>query len=151
MTKTLLTKASRRAEVPAGCAEGERIAHERAERRIIGMATKKTAKPAEAEEQLLEQQETEPEQPEEVKAEPADPWAETMDVVVPRKPKGEDQQFYVCVNDRRFYIPANGQVQTLPKPIALVLQDTIQAEYAAEDFADHIPNRSGEMPQPHSI
>ena len=115
------------------------------------MATKKTAKPAEAEEQLLEQQETEPEQPEEVKAEPVDAWAETMDVVVPRKPKGEDQEFYVCVNDRRFYIPANGQVQTLPKPIALILLDTIQAEYAAEDYADHIPNRSGEYPQPHSI
>ena len=80
-----------------------------------------------------------------------DPWDELVPVVVPRKPKGEDQQFYVCVNDRRWMVPANGKTQQLPRPVAEILQESIQAEYAADDFADHIPNRSGENPQQHAI
>ena len=111
------------------------------------MATKKTVK-SEAEEQLLEQPAEEPQQEE---TEAKDPWAETEDMVVPRKPKGEDQQYYVCVNDRRFMVPANGKVQTLPKPIAEILRASIAAEYDADDFADHIPNRDGSNPQQHAI
>ena len=112
------------------------------------MATKRTVK-TENEEQLLEQQAEEPEK--ETESGMKDPWDETVDMVVPRKPKGDDQQFYVCVNDRRYMVPANGKMQTLPQPVAEVLQAAIQAEYAAEDFADHIPNRSGETPQQHAI
>lgn len=76
-----------------------------------------------------------------VKAEkPAkDPWDEKVKVRVPRKPKGE--YFYVCVNDRRFEIPANGLEQEMPRPIAEVLEQSIQAEYRAEDYAAGIPNR----------
>lgn len=111
------------------------------------MATKKTVK-AENEEQLLEQPAEEPKQE---KPEVKDAWDEEIDMVVPRKPKGEDQQFYVCVNDRRFLIPADGKVQKLPRPVAEVLKAAIEAEYEAEDFADHIPNRSGEQPQMHAI
>ena len=80
-----------------------------------------------------------------------DPWDEMVPIVVPRKPKGEDQQFYVCVNDRRWMVPANGKLQQLPRPVAEILQESIQAEYEADDFADHIPNRSGENPQQHAI
>ena len=80
-----------------------------------------------------------------------DPWEEKIPMVVPRKPKGEDQQYYICVNDRRFMVPANGKVQELPKPVAEVLQESLQAEYDADDYADHIPNRSGEQPQQHAI
>ena len=76
---------------------------------------------------------------------------EKIPMVVPRKPKGEDQQYYICVNDRRFMVPANGKVQELPKPVAEVLQESLQAEYDADDYADHIPNRSGEQPQQHAI
>lgn len=114
------------------------------------MATKKTTKPAETEteEQLLEQPAEEPEQKETgIK----DEWAEMVDMIVPRKPKGEEQQFYICVNDRRFAVPANGKMQKLPKPVAEILRTSIEAEYAAEDYADHIPNRSGENPQDHAI
>lgn len=111
------------------------------------MATKKTVK-AETEEQLLEQPAEEQIQE---KTAPMDEWDEEVEIVVPRKPKGEDQQFYVCVNDRRFLIPADGKVQKMPKPIADVLKAAIEAEYEAEDFADHIPNRSGEQPQMHAI
>lgn len=69
----------------------------------------------------------------------ANPWDEKVNVRVPRKPKGE--YFYVCVNDRRFEIPANGLEQEMPRPIAEVLEQSIQAEYRAEDYAAGIPNR----------
>ena len=112
------------------------------------MATKKSVTKVETEEQeqLLEQ-------PAEEQAEETvkDAWAEQVPVVVPRKPKGQDQQFYVCVNDRRFSIPANGKQQMMPRPVAEILQAAIEAEYAAEEFADTIPNESGDNPQNHAI
>lgn len=100
------------------------------------MATKKTA---EVKEEIKE---------EPIAAEAAeeqaipDEWAEEVEMLVPRKPKGDDQQYYVCVNDRRFYIPANGRTQKLPKPIAEVLKQSLEAEMEAEDFADSIPNNT---------
>ena len=103
------------------------------------MATKKAVTKVENEEQeqLLEQP------AEEAKEESAkSAWDEEVPVVVPRKPKGQDQQFYVCVNDRRFTIPANGKQQMIPRPVAEILQEAIAAEYAAEEFADSIPNES---------
>ena len=80
-----------------------------------------------------------------------DPWAEEMEMIVPRKAKGEEQHYYICVNDRRFYVPADGKMQKLPKPIALALKDSLEAEYAADEYADHIPNRDASNPQMHSI
>ena len=66
-------------------------------------------------------------------------WGETIEMIVPRKPKGDDASYYVCVNDRRFQIPADGKMQKLPKPVALVLQDSLEAEVKADDFADSMP------------
>lgn len=74
----------------------------------------------------------------------ADPWTEMVKVRVPRRPKGE--YFYVCVNDRRFEIPANGMEQEMPRPVAEILNQSIEAEYRAEDYAAGIPNRTG-LPQ----
>ena len=108
------------------------------------MATKKTME-EKKEQEILE------EQLEEIKAEPADEWLEEIEMIVPRKPKGEDQQWYVCVNDRRFMVPANGKMQSLPKPVAEILLSAIQAEYAAEDFADHIPHKDSANPTQHAI
>lgn len=110
------------------------------------MATKKTVKP-ETEEQLLEQ----PAEEEQTEGGVKDAWDEEVSVIVPRKPKGEDQQYYICVNDRRWMVPANGKAQMLPKPVAEILQESLKAEYDADEFADHIPNRSGENPQMHGI
>ena len=110
------------------------------------MATKKVTKTEdEVQEQLLEQQAEE--------AEPVEgsAWDEEVPVVVPRKPKGQDQQFYVCVNDRRFTVPANGKQQMLPRPVAEILQAAIEAEYKAEEFADSIPNESGDDPRNHAM
>ena len=100
------------------------------------MATKKTAA-TEPVEEVLE------EVAEDAKTEaPKSAWDEEIEMMIPRKPKGEDAFYYVCVNDRRFEIPANGKMQKLPKPIALVLQDSLEAEIRAEDYADSIPNNA---------
>ena len=70
---------------------------------------------------------------------PKNSWDIMVQRQIPRKPKGN--YFYICVNDRRFEIPAKGQTETLPLPIALILDDQIAAEYAAEDYAANMPNR----------
>ena len=69
-----------------------------------------------------------------------DPFEEKTEIHVPRKPKGEEQYYYICVNDRRFQVPANGKTQSLPKPVALILQDALDADDAADDYAASIPN-----------
>ena len=101
------------------------------------MATKKTV------EVKPEVMETEPVVSETVEPEVKDEWAEEVEMLIPRRPKGDDQQFYICVNDRRFYIPANGKMQKLPKPIAEVLKQSLEAENEAEDYAESIPNKTG--------
>ena len=98
------------------------------------MATKKTA--AIAEEEIKE----EAQPAEEAQAEAKSEWDEIEEMIVPRKPKGDDPTFYVCINDRRFLIPADGKMQRLPKPVALVLRESLEAEYKADEFADTIPN-----------
>lgn len=67
---------------------------------------------------------------------PVNEWELTKEVIVPRKAKGDDQSWFVCVNDRRFAVPANGRRQILPLPVAEVLEKAVEAEYAAEDFAE---------------
>lgn len=84
----------------------------------------------------------EPETVEGVQAEeqkPKSSWDIKVTRQIPRKPKGN--YFYICVNDRRFEIPAKGQTEELPLPIAEVLDQQIAAEYAAEDYAANMPNR----------
>ena len=98
------------------------------------MATKKTAEVVNEEVQAAEPVAEE---------EPQSEWEIEVEMLVPRKPKGDDPQYYVCVNDRRFYIPANGKMQKMPKPIAEVLRMSLEAEAEAEEFADSIPNKTG--------
>ena len=74
-----------------------------------------------------------------------DPWDEMVEMFVPRKRAGDEQQYYVCVNDRRYTIPANNKVQTLPRPVAEVLQQGLDADREAEEFAENIPNRVPNM------
>ena len=101
------------------------------------METKKTTAPEVKEEEL----ETAAAEEQAAKKATVDPWDEEVEMFVPRKPKGDDQQYYVCVNDRRFVVPANGKRQKLPRPIAEVLQTGLDDEAAAEEYAEHIPNR----------
>ena len=99
------------------------------------MATKKKA---EVTEEVLEQAEevetAAAEEPVEV-----DPWEQMVPVLTPRKQKGD--YFYVCVNDRRFEIPADGKTHVMPQPIAEILQQSIEAENRALDFAEGMPNK----------
>ena len=99
------------------------------------MATKKNAAETEVKKEEAIQEEI-PETTEEEQ----DPWKEMVTVLVPRHHVGESENYYVCVNDRRFYIPRNGTRQELPLPIAEVLQASIEAEGKAEEFAEHIPH-----------
>jgi hypothetical protein len=74
-----------------------------------------------------------------------DPWLETVKMIVPKKPKGDDPQYYICVNDRRYLVPADGKVQELPLPIAEALQKSLDDEDAADEYAASIPNMTGEV------
>ena len=119
------------------------------------MATKKTVE-VKAEDIIEAMEDQEPEGPigdkgPEGPRAKVDAWDEKVNVIVPRKPHGEEQQYYICVNDRRFVVPANGKQQALPRPIAEVLVSSLEAESEAEDFVDKIPNRNGENPTPHDI
>lgn len=115
------------------------------------MATKKNAAPVS--EVIPEEENAVQAAPAEEAEEPKndDVWSQMVDVVVPRKPKGEDQNFYICINDRRFYIPANGKVQKLPLPVAEILADSLEDEAKAEDYMDSMPNRDGNNPVPHAL
>ena len=94
----------------------------------------------EVEATTVQAENTEPAEKPAKKAKETDPWKETVNVVVPRKPKGEEQQYYICINDRRYAVPANGKNQDLPRPVAEVLLAAIEADYKADEFADSIPN-----------
>jgi len=102
------------------------------------MATKKTEKEILKEETAAEAEAPQAEVPEEEK----DPWLEEEEIYVPRKAKGDEQSYYVCVNDRRFMIPANGKIQKLPRPIARILQDALDAEADAEEYADEVQRKT---------
>lgn len=102
------------------------------------MASKKTVAEPAIEEVKPEEAPVAEEKPAEDPA-VVDEWQVEVEMIVPRKPKGEDPQYYICVNDRRFIVPADGRMQKLPKPIAEVLKDSLEAEAEADDFADRMP------------
>lgn len=107
------------------------------------MATKKTA--AEPIEEVKEEAAAEQTEPAEKPAEkPVDPWDEMVEIMVPRKPKGEEEFYYVCCNDRRFEVPANGKRQSMPRPIAEILLASVEAEYAAQDFAEQMSKHAAD-------
>lgn len=117
------------------------------------MATKKTEKPIEAEvnQEAAEALEAAQEANGAAEPEPASAWDRKVKMLVPRKPRGEDQQYYICINDIRYAVPANGLVQELPLPVAEILQDHLAMEAKAEDYAEHIPNYGNGAPTPHPI
>ena len=112
------------------------------------MAIKKTEKPVE--EVNMETAEA-LKAAQEANEQPKDAWVETIKMIVPRKPRGEDQYYYICVNDRRYQVPANGLEQELPKPVAEILKDALAMEVNAEEYAEHIPNYGNGAPVPHPI
>ena len=67
-----------------------------------------------------------------------DPWDVEVSMHVPRRPRGDDPFYYICVNDRRFQVPANGQQQKLPQPVAEILQGLLDAENQADKYVDEL-------------
>lgn len=71
--------------------------------------------------------------PETVKpAEGDDPWKRMVKVISPRL-QGQDSHF-VCVNDHRWQIPADGRTYEVPEPIAEALNNFTEAEIRAEEY-----------------
>ena len=98
-----------------------------------------TRKKTEVTEEVLEQAEVIEEAAETAEETAKSKWDEIETVRTPRKSKHDF--YYVCVNDRRFEIPADGKEHEMPLPIAEVLRQTLDAEAAADDFAEGVPNR----------
>lgn len=69
-------------------------------------------------------------------------WEEYVEVYVPRHGKGQEKKFYVSVNDRNVLVPADGKYHKLRKPHAEALMASLEAEAAAEDYADSVPNQA---------
>ncbi len=67
-----------------------------------------------------------------------DPWDVKVTMFVPRKQTGDEQQYYVAINDRKFLVPANGKAQELPQPVAEVLAASLEQEAMAEKMSDEI-------------
>ena len=104
------------------------------------MATRKTAVTEAEPEVKIE--DTAVEEAPKAEEEVQDPWKVMVSMLVPRHHVGESENYYVCVNDRRYYIPRNGTKQEIPQPIAEVLQASIEAEGRAEEFAENMPHAS---------
>lgn len=117
------------------------------------MPSRKTDKPVEAEvnQEAAEALEAAQKANEAAEAKPVSAWDKKVRMIVPRKPRGEDQQYYICVNDIRYAVPANGLEQELPLPVAEILRDHLAMEANAEDYAEHIPNYGNGAPTPHPI
>lgn len=97
---------------------------------------------AEIEAMKAAKKDAEPEKPQETAAPAAvvDEWEEYIPVIVPRRGRGEDPYYYVCVNDRSVQIPANGTMQKMRKPHAEALLRSLEAEAKAEKFAQDVPH-----------
>ena len=67
-----------------------------------------------------------------------DPGGIKIAIRVPRRPPTQDPWYWINVNGRSAQIPANDQVQELKLPWAEVLVNMLNAEDAAQDFADSI-------------
>lgn len=76
-----------------------------------------------------------------------DPWTVNVEMLIPRRKQGEAEEYYVCVNDRRFYIPRNGKRQALPQPIAEALQNSLEAEAEADAYSEQITESAMTQPK----
>lgn len=74
--------------------------------------------------------------------EPKDPWEIYDEIIVPRKPRGAEQYYYVCVNDRSCQIPADGKMQKMRRPFAEALLMSLEAEAEADRFAENVPHEA---------
>ena len=67
-----------------------------------------------------------------------DPWKIEVEIRVPRRPRTEDPWYWVNINGRSAQIPADDKIQKMKLPFALVIEETLAAEEAAQDYADSL-------------
>lgn len=67
-------------------------------------------------------------------------WDEYETVRTIRARKGMEKSVVVSVNDRNVQIPLDGRAYRLRKPHAQILLDSMEAEIAAEEFAESVPH-----------
>lgn len=77
-------------------------------------------------------------------AAPKSAWDEEVEIFVPKRPKSEEQFYYICVNDRRWSVPATGRQEKLPKPVAEILKMSLADESEADKYADSIDKMEGQ-------
>lgn len=69
-------------------------------------------------------------------------WEEYETVRTIRAQKGQEKSVVVSVNDRNVQIPLDGRAYRLRKPHAEVFLQMMDANVAAEEFADNVPNQA---------
>ena len=70
----------------------------------------------------------------------SDVWEEYEEVYVPRHGRGQEPNFFISVNDRTVQIPADGKYHRMRKPFADILRMSIEAEAAADKYAEEVPH-----------
>jgi hypothetical protein len=61
------------------------------------------------------------------------PWADMVEITLPRHPKNEQNFQFVAVNDRRFQVPRSGKPVMVPRPVYEVLMNSQEMRDYAED------------------
>lgn len=69
-------------------------------------------------------------------------WDEYETVRTIRAQKGQEKSVVVSVNDRNVQIPLDGKAYRLRKPHAEVFLQMMDANVAAEEFAESVPNEA---------
>ena len=69
-------------------------------------------------------------------------WEELVPVRTPRRGKGQEKSIVISVNDRNVQVPLDGKVYYLRKPHAEIFEQSMEAEIAAEEFAESVPNEA---------
>lgn len=74
---------------------------------------------------------------EDVKA--VDPWKDMKEIFIPKAPKGEDNFIIASVNGRIFKVMRGVKVE-VPAPIAEVIEHSMEASAAADEFIEKASN-----------
>lgn len=69
-----------------------------------------------------------------------DPWTVYETIKIPRHKQGEEEQHYVCINDRKVLVALDGKDHRLPLPIAAAMKDWMAGQDAIEEYMEQIPN-----------
>lgn len=69
-------------------------------------------------------------------------WEEYETVRTTRAMKGQEKSIVVSVNDRNVQIPLDGRAYRLRKPHAEAFLQAMDANVAAEEFAESVPNEA---------